>query len=63
MENLSEEAAFLNITYKVFWVGLLVISLLSSHDSYLPMLTMVGMPEIDILDIGMGDEMVWVTKY
>ena len=34
------------------------ISLLSFHDSYLPILMMVGMPEIDILNIGMGDKML-----
>ena len=30
----------------------------SSHDSYLPILTMVDMPEIDISDVGMCNKML-----
>ena len=44
--------------YIVFCAGLLVVSLFSFHDSYLPILIMVGTPQIDILDIGMGDKML-----
>ena len=39
---------FVNITYIVFCVG----------GSYLPILTLVGMPEIDILDVSMGGKML-----
>ena len=35
-----------------------LISPFSSHDFYLPIFTMVGMSEIDILDIGMGGKML-----
>ena len=50
---------FVNIMYIVFCVGLLVISLFSSHDSiYIYILTMLGMFKIDILDVGMGNKIL-----
>ena len=54
MQNLAEEVAFCKYyvhSILCWFVGYLTF--FSFHDSHLPILTMVGMPEIDILDVGM----------
>ena len=59
LQNLTEEAAFCKyyILHSIlcWFVGYFTFYL---HDSYLPKLTMVGMPQIDILDIVMCDKML-----
>ena len=57
LQILTEEAAFCKC-YVHSILCLLVISLFFSHDSYLPILKMIGMPEIDILDVAMCDTML-----